>query len=735
MGVRELEVAVYFLAVVITALVISFYFLGRRLKTESLKNEKLSAVIDAGDFYTIVWSTDFSCIEANKKLSKSLAEAGKKPDESFLRSIFLENNSLGTTGSVLLMTALSKEDKVTSLVSADGTVRNILWKSRIVSQQEASTVIATIGQDITEELDIKSKLADALHAKALANEYLTIAEESAYIGMLSIIHSGEGYKLSLSANGLSMLEVLPDSEFGYKEFLDRLSEHDRKFFCDTINLLFSGKKYPESFEINIKLSKNNTHRFAFRMKTVKNAEDDLHRVSAAFIDLAGARRGMMLHDRSSNEDSLTSFLNRNGFFAGGITYLELKKERQESVAIFSIKIDRFHKISTLFGMEIADQLLMVYAQGIECCSDKDSLYGKIDLDSFAVIMNCKDKERADLFIKNLSLYVENACNGKILPKILTEQARFTAGACFFDGIDDIVTLYNKANMMIISGYGEPGAICHYFDKAVEEKIFNRDIIEQELRDAIVNDEFVLYYQPKVRFDNGEIYGAEALIRWEHPKNGLIPPATFIPIAEEAGLITKIDEWGLSQACRQAKQWQEKGYKAIRISVNMSQAQLYQTDVVYSIKRALAESGIEPRYIEVELTETMAMQDIDRTISILNEIKKLGVSVSMDDFGTGYSSLSALKLLPIDILKIDRSLITDISISDTARNIVRAIVELGRALDLEILAEGVEDEEQSKLLFELGCHVAQGYYYGKPLSASDMERLFLSSTRVEIEETI
>jgi len=728
-----LEIAIYFLAVIITALVISFYFLGQRLKSEKRKNEKLLMLVEAGDLYSVIWSTDFTFIEANKKLSNRLSSVGEKPDESFLRSIFVENDSLGTTGSVLLMSALSKNGRYAQLKLPDGSSEQILWRSKIVSKEETATVIATVGINTTDEFSVKEQLNEALHQKAVMGEYLDIAEESAYIGMLSVIQTGQGYKLSLSKNGLVMLNS-SNGELTFDSFLEMLSQRGKNLFKDTIDKLFAGKKETENFELGIKLSGNIAHRFAFRMKAINNCEGNLNRITAAFIDLTGTRRNIMLRDRSHSEDALTGFLDRNSFFAGGITYLEAKKEENEAVVIFSIRVDRFRKISTLFGMEIADQLLMVYAQGIESCAGKDSLFGKIDLDSFAVIMPCENRERADLFIKNLLLYVENACNGKILPKILTEQSRFTAGACFYDGIDDIVTLYNKANMMLLSEYDDPNLNCHYFDKAVEEKIFNRDILEQELRDAIVNGEFVLYYQPKVRFDNGEIYGAEALIRWEHPKNGLVSPATFIPVAEEAGLITKIDEWGLIQACRQGKQWQDKGYRAIRISVNMSQAQLYQTDVVYSIKRALAESGIEPRYIEVELTETMAMQDIDRTISILKEIKTLGVSISMDDFGTGYSSLSSLKILPIDILKIDRSLICDITTSDTARNIVKAIVELGKALNLEILAEGVEDEEQSALLFELGCHIAQGYYYGRPISASDMERLFLGNT-VANEETV
>ena len=214
------------------------------------------------------------------------------------------------------------------------------------------------------------------------------------------------------------------------------------------------------------------------------------------------------------------------------------------------------------------------------------------------------------------------------------------------------------------------------------------------------------------------------MRWNHRTQGLIMPGEFIHIAEEMGIITKIDEWGMMQACMQNKIWQDKGYDPIKISVNMSQAQLYQTDVVASVKNALEESGVSPSCLEVELTETMAMIDIDRTVSILNALKKLGVSISMDDFGTGYSSLSSLKILPIDLLKVDRSLVYDIETNKTARCITKAIVDLGKAMNLTILAEGVENNNQRDILRELGCDVIQGFLYSRPQPAAVIEKNFL-----------
>ena len=717
-----MEIAVYFLAVLLTAFAISVFLLIRKVKKERHQNKNLSALIHASSVFTLTWTTDFSTIETNAPLDEFLKQIGRTADEGFLKSLFLENDSLGTTGTVLLVGAMAKEGRKTVFTLPDGTVKHILWKSKVVSTSDNYSTVATTGTDITDEYTIRKELDTTKQQQAIISESIDIASESADIGLFTIIRNAAGSRLSVSENGMAILKAKGD--FGYQDFIDRITPNDRVLFNDAVHRLFSGDTSTESIELNIRIDENVIHRFILRMKMNKCTSNDIHRISAAFIDTTSEKEFLARYEHSVTEDPLTGFPDRNGFFASGIAYLEKAAAEKKQTATVSIRIDRFQKISTLFGIEIADKLLLTYAQGIESCAYKPALFGKMNLDNFAVIMPCSENEDVEHFIKSLSIFIENACNDNILPSILTEQSRFTAGVCFHDGMDDIVTLYNKANMMLFADYSDSDSICRFFDKTVEEKIYNRDTVEDELRSAIKKGEFELYYQPKMTFDNTEIYGAEALIRWNHPVNGVVSPVSFIPVAEEVGLITQIDEWGLMEACRQAKLWQNKGYKPLRVSVNMSQAQLYQTDVVSSIKSALEQSGLEPKYLEVELTETMAMQDIDRTINILKEIQALGVSVSMDDFGTGYSSLSALKLLPIDILKIDQSLIYDINVNSTSLSIVKAIVELGKALDLVVLAEGVETEEQSEILSDLGCTIAQGYFYGKPLTAADMERIFL-----------
>lgn len=712
-----MELSTYLFIVLFTAVLLAAFGLWRSMQREKRKNERLSALINTGQIYAVTWSTDFRRIEVNDALSAFLKETGMKADEAFLKRLFLDDASIGTTGGVLLMGAMVKTGRKTSFTMPDGSEKHILWKSRIVGAQEACTVVASTGTDITEKIMLTAELERIRHSHAAVNEGLKVASESADFGILTIRHANHGYVIEISPKGLSMLGM---NEESFVEFNDKLLPEDRDVFSDTVNRLFRGETAGTDLGVNIRISESAVHRFVFHFRTVRSAADDLFRITAAFVDTSEERRHFLSHT-TENHDPVTGFLKRNCFISESADYLSESVSEELDVAVISIKIDNFRKISTLLGTDTAEKLLQVYARGMEKCSAKPSLFGKMSIDTFGGIIPCENKETAERFVKNLSLYIENACNGKMLPEILTGQSGFTAGICLYDKEDDIISAYDKAELSLIADFSENGGICRFFSDEIAMKIYNRDIIEQELRSAASNNELELYYQPKTDFD-GRLYGAEALMRWNHPHNGLISPEAFIAIAEECGIITQIDEWGLMQACRQGKMWQEKGYKKIRISVNMSQDQLFKTDVVASIRKALDETGLDPSQLEVELTETMAMQDIDRTVEILKEIRAMGVFVSMDDFGTGYSSLSALKILPVDILKIDRSLICDICISTTSCNIIKAIVEMGKALNLEVLAEGVETEEQSEILRSLGCHIAQGYFYSKPLSAQDMEKM-------------
>lgn len=415
-------------------------------------------------------------------------------------------------------------------------------------------------------------------------------------------------------------------------------------------------------------------------------------------------------------DVMTGLMNRDGFmFEGRMMLKRYEGNSNGDVALILFDVDRLRLINTLFGTDEGDKVVCAFAETVENIAVKGAVVGRVDTDDFALLTELRGRQIDEIierFDKVLRERIDNAA--------VREQVNFYAGVCRFDGQDDIYTLFNKANLCLLT-HSENQQVSE-FTHDMESRMVENEIMRSEMLDALENGQFELYYQPKVSFKTGEIMGVEALIRWHHPVKGFIPPCDFIPLAEQFGIITKIDEWGLMEACRQGSKWRKMGLPPMTISVNMSQAQFVRTDVYGSVVHALGETGFDPHCLEIEVTETMAMIDVDYTITVLNRIHSLGVSISMDDFGTGYSSLASLKTIPFDILKIDRSLVCDVNDNDISRRITSAIVAMGKALKMVVLAEGVENIEQSKLLTDLGCDLAQGYYYSKPCPAKEIEAM-------------
>ena len=264
-----------------------------------------------------------------------------------------------------------------------------------------------------------------------------------------------------------------------------------------------------------------------------------------------------------------------------------------------------------------------------------------------------------------------------------------------------------------------------FNTDMEEKSLERILLENELRKAMELEQFYLDYQPKIDFSKRTLVGMEALVRWNHPDLGRIPPNKFIPIAEETGLVIPIGEWVLREACKQNKKWQEMGYPPVAVSVNVSVRQLEQADMLQQVIEVLNETGLDPKWLELEVTESV-FADLENAASILEEIRGFGVQISVDDFGTGYSTFSYVKHLPVDTIKIDSSFIRDVHKNVESKAIVNAILTLAETLDINVIAEGVESTEQLELLNSGGCIQWQGYLFSKPVSKDLFEDYFRNS---------
>jgi EAL domain-containing protein (putative c-di-GMP-specific phosphodiesterase class I) len=266
---------------------------------------------------------------------------------------------------------------------------------------------------------------------------------------------------------------------------------------------------------------------------------------------------------------------------------------------------------------------------------------------------------------------------------------------------------------------------------MNEKFSTRLSLERELRNALTNGELRVFYQPQVRVDDGRIIGVEALVRWQHPKRGLISPDEFLPVAVETGLITQLDEWVQGHAFAEVVDWQRAGYGDVRLSVNMTAHQLEQEGFLDRFINAVESSGLSPNLIKLELTENTIMQDIDVIVPKLQGLRKCGLAIAIDDFGTGYSSLSYLQQFPINTLKIDRSFVGDIRADQGDASIINAIVAMARGLNLDLIAEGVETKSQLRYLRSQGCEEVQGFYFSRPVQASEVKQLLRSEPYVDL----
>jgi EAL domain-containing protein (putative c-di-GMP-specific phosphodiesterase class I) len=296
-----------------------------------------------------------------------------------------------------------------------------------------------------------------------------------------------------------------------------------------------------------------------------------------------------------------------------------------------------------------------------------------------------------------------------------------------DGVDADVLLANAdAAMYRAKEIGRDNF--QFYTPALNTKAHEKFLLQEELRNAVVRSEFILFYQPQVDLRSGRIFAVEALIRWKHPTLGMVPPMKFIPIAEETGLIVPIGDWVLHEACRQNKAWQRAGLPHMNISVNVSARQFKEKNLIARVVHALQDSGLEAKYLELELTESLIMQDVDQAVETMKELQNLGVQLSIDDFGTGYSSLSALKTFPVARLKIDKSFISDLSTNENDKAVASAVISLGQKLNLRVIAEGVETDDQVAFLREHNCDEMQGYYFSKPIAAQTIEELLRGTAR-------
>jgi diguanylate cyclase len=394
---------------------------------------------------------------------------------------------------------------------------------------------------------------------------------------------------------------------------------------------------------------------------------------------------------------------------------------QRSFAIMVCDLDRFKRVNDSLGHKAGDRLLQEVARRLTDVVQPGDTVARIGGDEFVLIGSGLD-DALQLAARAIAALEAPVC----IDGIDVHTSPNIGIAHYPEDGATIEALLAHADAAMHSAKQRGRGNVERYVPGMHAGTAARVQLESELHTAVALKQFELYYQPKVDTCTGAARSAEALIRWVHPKRGIVSPVEFIPLAEECGLIALIGEWVIWEACRQLRVWQDAGVPSLRVSVNLSASQFHESGLVDSMRRALEGAGLQARYLEVELTETAVMSDPEQSVAILEQLSAMGVLVSVDDFGTGYSSMSYLRRFPIDKLKIDRVFINEITTRPEDASIVRAIVSLAHSLNLKVVAEGVETAAQLDFLKVVGCDEYQGYYFSRPLPAADFERLIRDS---------
>lgn len=436
-----------------------------------------------------------------------------------------------------------------------------------------------------------------------------------------------------------------------------------------------------------------------------------HLLFRSDIDRAHAQQ-VLAHQ--ATHDALTELPNRRLFIEQLSRELEEAEANGTSVAVLFVDLDLFKIINDSLGHVVGDELLVAAARQITRCLEPDDLVGHLSGDEFTVLLRgVTGLERPVAMAER----IRRAFDQPFTIGLHEVYTSVSIGIAVSNGHETPLDLLRHADIAMYRAKARGKARHEIFDPRMDKAIRQRQRLETDLRRALIRGELRVYYQPEVEIESGRLVGMEALVRWEHPQRGLIEPSEFIAVAEETGLIVPIGRWVLFEACRQAKEWQTSYRRdlALIVSVNLSGKHLQQATLVDEVRDVLETTGLDPAHLVLEITETVAMAGAETTIEILTRLKSLGVQLAIDDFGTGFSSLAYLKRFPVDLLKIDKSFVNGVALRGHDTAIVEAIIALGHALGLQVIAEGVETPDQLEELRALGSELGQGYFFGRPLS--------------------
>lgn len=573
------------------------------------------------------------------------------------------------------------------------------------NQQGKIYQYVSIRSDITDRKQMEEEVRKS------EEQYRIIAENTSDI--ISMIDKS-GKCLYLSPSHRNILDHhVPDEQI--INLLDVVVEEDREIMAYAI-LYTSSTRKEYMAECRLKTNRNTTVWTETKLNPVLDEHGDVKRLLLVTRDITERKLSEETIHHLAYHDALTDLPNRRMFIQHLNREIISAKRFQSNLAVLFLDMDRFKDVNDSFGHDVGDLLLVEAAKRLQKCVRTGDMVGRLGGDEFTILLTqiTGRQEAADIAGHIMQeLQKPFAFNGNEF------NISCSIGIALYpDDGDQAEDLLKRADTALytVKSRGRNGF--DFFDPTMEAKSLERILLENELRKAIEQKHFQIYYQPKMDISTGKLTGMEALVRWMHPELGVIPPNRFIPIAEETGMILPLGEWILHEACRQNKEWHDQGFE-LKVSVNLSARQIYQKDLVAMIRQTLTETGLDPKWLELEITESIFVK-MEEATCVLQQIREEGIQISIDDFGTGYSSFSYIKSLPVDTIKIDASFIRDVHHNQESQAIVKAIVTIAESLNMNVIAEGIELSDQVEALQQNGCGLGQGYLFSKPLAKSDFD---------------
>ncbi|RJS59029.1 bifunctional diguanylate cyclase/phosphodiesterase [Bacillus sp. PK3_68] len=570
---------------------------------------------------------------------------------------------------------------------------------------------------IRNDISLRKKMEEELRESE--GKYRLIAENSS--DLVSVIDQSGSFLYMSPSHALLLGDELAKLESG--RIFQWVHEEDQLTLSEELKLLAAKKKVSSLLEFRIKTNRGAYKDTETKINPVIDKDGEIKSFVLAMRDITERKKSERMIYHLAYHDTLTDLPNRRLFMNRLRKEVDHAKSYSSQLAVMFIDLDRFKFVNDSWGHENGDFILTEAARRIKNSLRPSDLVARLGGDEFTVLLNnVSGMEELDQIAKRIHSNFQEPL------KVAGEHYTLSCSigiALFPVNGEDADELLNKADTALYSVKKRGRNGYALFKPEMEEKSLERILLENELRKAIELEQFHIDYQPKMDISKNQLIGMEALVRWDHPELGRISPNKFIPVAEETGLILPLGEWVLRRGCRQNKEWQNKGYPPLKISVNMSVRQLAHPNIIERIEEILTETGLEAQWLELEVTESV-FADIDHAADTLQRLRDIGIHISIDDFGTGYSSFSYIKYLPVDTLKIDASFIRDIHQNEESQAIVQAVLTLARTLGINVIAEGVESQEQLDVLNEDGCSQGQGFLFSKPLSGEDFETYLMEA---------